>query len=91
MFHHTNQFHNGVIGTNRGEDDYFFVLTGTFQNNLERLENKGRRRTLMEMYQSQKKVGVLNCKIDFIKPMRTKLVAIGKAANVKLEVLNRSP
>ena len=81
MFFHTKEHHSGVIGINKGEHDYKFILTGTFRSNIDRLVDEGRRQTIMERYQAEKKLIVLNSKIDFVQPMRTQLTVINKPIN----------
>ena len=81
MFHHANEFHDCIIGKDRGTDDYIFVRTGKFTSNLDRLVDEGKRQTVFESYQRQNKVIVLNSKIDYVQPMRTQLTVITKSAN----------
>ena len=83
MWHHTVACHSGVIGANRGIDDYKFVMTGRFQSCLQRQSEEGRRTSVFEDYQSRSRIKVLNSKIDFVQPVRTKLVAIAKNINNK--------
>ena len=81
MYHHTGQYHNGIIGQNRGEDDYKCILLEKFQSTMDRLIDEGHRQTIMEKFQMENKVIVLNSKIDFVQPMRTQLSVINKAVN----------
>ena len=81
MWHHTINCHNSVIGKEKCKHDYKFVRTDTFRDVLSRLTDEGRRQTVMEEYQVNNRVIVLNSKIDFIQPMRTQLAITTKAHN----------
>ena len=83
MYHHTNTNHGGVIGPEKGSTDYKFKITDCFRENLTRQAQEGERQTLMEKYQADNKVTVLNSKIDFCQPFRTSLAIINKSSNVK--------
>ena len=78
---HANTHHGGVIGSNNGEKDYIFVTTGYFKDNCSRQNDEGRRQSLMEAFQAQGKVILLNSKLDFIQPMRTQLALVNKNVN----------
>ena len=84
MYHHTNTNHNGIIGPNKGSLDYKFQVTDTFKSNLSRQSNEGVRQTIMEKFQTDNKVTVLNSKIDFCQPFRTNLTVINKLNNINI-------
>ena len=79
MWIHTEQHHEGKIGENRGQNDYKVTVTDHFRSNLQRQIQEGVRQTRNESFQRKDKVRVLNSKIDFNKPLRTKLTVIKKA------------
>ena len=81
LWHHTNTMHGGKIGDRKGEKDYKFAITKTFRNNLGRQSDEGKRQTVLETFQQQDKVQVLNSKIDFCQPLRTRLTVINKNTN----------
>ena len=82
MFHHTATAHGGTKGPNKGEKDYLFHITDRFQDNLSRQIDEGRRQTVIEQYQTDNKLTVLNSKIDFCQPLRTNLAVISKTVNI---------
>ena len=81
MYQHTATRHKGQIGPDRGSNDYLFKITSNFTDNLSRQTNEGLRQTNLEKFQAERKVSVLNSKIDFCQPMRTNLNVITKANN----------
>ena len=82
MYHHTNTAHGGTIGPNKGEKDYIFHITDRFKDNLSRQTDEGRRQTVIEQFQTDNKITVLNSKIDFCQPLRTNLAVISKNINI---------
>ena len=91
MWIHTTKCHDSQIGPDKGLNDYKFIVTGRFQTNLHREIDEGRRQSVFEEYQTNKKLIVLNSKIDFIQPLRTQLVAYSKNINNKPGQINASP
>ena len=92
MHIHTRDFHGGVVGDNRGEWDYIFVKLSNFRTNLDRLVQEGHRQTIMEKFQSEGRLIVLNSKIDFVQPLRTQLTVINKNCNIAPgQIDNREP
>ena len=83
MYHHTQTNHSGAIGPNRGQTDYKIQLTDRFTNNLRRQAQEGERQLLMEEYQDNGKVNLLNSKLDFNKPFKSSLTVINKMSNIK--------
>ena len=84
LWHHTQTDHGGQIGHNKGAEDYKFAITQSFRNNLSRQTDEGKRQTVLETFQQQQKVQVLNSKTDFCQPLRTKLTVINKNTNKEL-------
>ena len=91
MFHHTATRHDGIIVPDKGGKYYKFHITGQFTDNLTRQTDEGRRQTQMEKFQTEKKLTVLNSKIDFCQPMRTNLAVITKSDNIIPGQLDRQP
>ena len=70
-----------MIGKNKGEMDYKMVVIKYFISNLDRQTEEGQRQTLMEDFQREGKVKVLNSKIDFCQPMRSQFSVVTKNQN----------
>ena len=83
MHHHTQTNHSGVIGPSRGQSDYKIQITDRFTNNLRRQAQEGERQLLMEEYQENGKVNLLNSKLDFNKPFKSSLTVINKISNIQ--------
>ena len=81
MWFHTRDAHNSEVRPDNGAMDYKMVQTGSFQSNLARLVDEGKRQTIMEEYQNKQVIQVLNSKIDFVQPLRTKLTILNKNIN----------
>ena len=73
--------HKGIIGDNRGMKDYKFQITDQYRSNIRRQAGIGERQLMMEGYQTEGKIKVLNSKIDFTKPFKSKLTALNKNIN----------
>ena len=78
MWLHTEKYHGGIIGEDKGIDDYKMVVTDFHSNNLDRQTREGLLQTRNERYQQLNKLRVLNSQIDFNKPLRTKLTVLRK-------------
>ena len=89
MWSHTRDAHNSIIGPDKGAEDYKMIPTGFFKSNLARLVDEGKRQTLMEEYPNKQVIKVLNSKIDFIQPLRTKLTILNKNINYAPGKLDR--
>ena len=81
MFHHTMTDHKGIIGDNKGMTDYRFQITDQYRGNLRRQAGEGERQLMIEEYQTEGKLKVLNSKIDFTKPFKSNLTVLNKNIN----------